>query len=89
MTRHTRDQQTTNGAGHISDRTPTTPGRQIHLPCFGITVHLAQESSPDSLGRGLHHQPTEGTRAGNARLHVQRSHRRPGGADPGTRLRRC
>jgi len=52
MTRHTRDQQTTNDAGHISDRTPTTPGRQIHLPCFGITVHLAQESSPDSLGRG-------------------------------------
>lgn len=47
-----RNQRGANGAGHIDDRTPTTPGRQLHLPCFGIIVHLAQESSPDSPGRG-------------------------------------
>ena len=52
MKQHTRDQGATCGARHLDDRRPTAQGRQIRLPCFGITVHLDQESTPDSPARG-------------------------------------
>ena len=52
MKTHTRDRGAADGTRHLDDQRPTTPDRQIHLPCFGITVHLDQECSPGSPARG-------------------------------------
>ena len=52
MKQHTRDQGTADGTRHPEDLRLTTHGRQIRLPCFGITVHLDRESSPESRAEG-------------------------------------
>jgi hypothetical protein len=40
------------GIRHPDDQRLTMRGRQIPLPCFGITVHLDREGSPDSPAEG-------------------------------------
>ncbi|NLF73208.1 MAG: hypothetical protein GX575_29580 [Candidatus Anammoximicrobium sp.] len=52
MKQHRRDQGAADGTRHPDDQQLTFRGQQIHLPCFGITVHLDQECSPDSPGLG-------------------------------------
>jgi hypothetical protein len=52
MTTHTRKDGAADGTCHPEGQRSTTHGRQTRLPCFGITVHLDQECSPDSPGRG-------------------------------------
>jgi hypothetical protein len=52
MKQHTRDQGTADGTRHTEDLRLTTHGRQIHLPCYGITVHLDRECSAGSPARG-------------------------------------
>ena len=52
MKQHRRDQEAGDGTRHPDDQRPTIRGRQIHLPCFGITVHLDRECSPGSPAHG-------------------------------------
>ena len=49
---HTRDQEAADGTRRPDDQRPTVRGRQIHLPCFGIIVHLDRECSAGSPARG-------------------------------------
>jgi hypothetical protein len=53
MKTHTRDRGAADGTRRLDDQRPTTPGRQIHLPCFGITVHLDREGSPEAPAQGF------------------------------------
>ena len=52
MKQHRRDQGAADGTRRPDDQRPTMRGRQIHLPCFGINVHLDRDCSPDSPAHG-------------------------------------
>lgn len=47
-----RNQGAADGTHHPDDQRSTVRGRQIRLPCFGITVHLERERSPGSPAHG-------------------------------------
>ena len=52
MKQHRRHQEAADRTRHPDDQRSTVCGRQIRLPCFGITVHLDRECNAGSRARG-------------------------------------